>query len=368
MEKRSYKPDETGFLTQEDTKSYYLRIGYFYFFLAALSYAISMLIAQIINLCAPEPLLKNEIIVSLLNYAISFVGIYCIATPIAMFAIKPLPKVTPIKEKMKFGHLFSALCISFTFTQVGNSFSSVLISLAERIMGRTLVNPVSDTLSTGSFILNAIFAGILFPILEELLFRRLICNRLLPLGEAKAILISAAIFGFIHGNLFQFAYAFLFGLVLGYVYVKTGKIIYTIIFHCIMNLVHGVFAQLVISNTPLDVLEEILSDEALLSDMNKLMEKLAPYTKEFAIYMLYSYALMGLSIAGFVILTVITIKKKITFEQGILQTPRENRISNFLLTGGVAAAIAFIAFDFLNSITENGLIYEISQAIGKLIS
>ena len=367
MEKRTYKPDETGFLTQEDTKSYYSRIGYFYFFLAALSYAISMLIAQIINLCAPEPLLKNEIIVSLLNYAISFVGIYCIATPIAMFAIKPLPKVTPIKEKMKFGHLFSALCISFTFTQVGNSFSSVLISLAERITGRTLVNPVADTLSTGSFILNAIFAGILFPILEELLFRRLLCNRLLPLGEKKAIFISAAIFGFIHGNLFQFAYAFLFGLVLGYVYVKTGKIIYTIIFHCIMNLVHGVFAQLVISNTPLDVLNEIFADESL-TNMELFMEKLAPHTKELAIYILYSNILSGLSIAGFVILFVLTIKRTLTFEQGILQTPKEHRISNFFLTSGVAAAIAFIAFDFLNSITENGLIYEISQAIGKLIS
>ena len=367
MEKRSYKPDETGFLTQEDTKSYYSRIGFFYFFLGALAFTVSMLLAYIIKLCAPQ-IISNEIVRSIIEYLISFVAIYCIATPIATLAIKPLPRVTPIKEKMKLGHLFSALCICFTFTQVGSSFSSVLIELAEKITGTTLVNPVETLLSSGNLIISTIFAGILFPILEELLFRRLICNRLLPLGEAKAILISAAIFGFIHGNLFQFAYAFLFGLVLGYVYVKTGKIIYTIIFHCIMNLVHGVFAQLVISNTPLDVLEEILSDEALLSDMNKLMEKLAPYTKEFAIYMLYSYALMGLSIAGFVILTVITIKKKITFEQGILQTPRENRISNFLLTGGVAAAIAFIAFDFLNSITENGLIYEISQAIGKLIS
>ena len=368
MEKRTYKPDETGFLTQEDTKSYYSRIGYFYFFLGGLAFAVSMLIAQIIKLCAPEQLLSNGIAVSLIEYAISFVAIYCIATPIAAIAIKPLPKVTPIKEKMKLGHLFSALCVSFTFMQVGASLSSTLITLAEKITGTTLINPVEQSLSSGSLILNAIFVGIFFPILEELVFRRLLCNKLLPLGERKAIFISAVIFGFIHGNLFQFAYAFLLGLVFGYIYVKTGKIIYTIIFHCIINLFSGVLAQVVISNTPMDVLDEILSDETLLTNMELLMEKIAPYTKEFAIYMLYSYALMGLSIAGFVILTVITIKKKITFEQGILQTPKEHRISNFFLTSGVAAAIAFIAFEFLDSITENGLIYEISQAIGKLIS
>ena len=71
---------------------------------------------------------------------------------------------------------------------------------------------------------------------------------------------------------------------------------------------------------------------------------------EFALYMVYAYVMLGLSLAGFIILLVLTIKKKLTFEQGILQTPKEHRISNFFLTGGVAAAIGYIAVKFLYSI------------------
>ena len=44
------------------------------------------------------------------------------------------------------------------------------------------------------------------------------------------------------------------------------------------------------------------------------------------------------------------LRKKITLEQGILQTPKENRIANFFLTGGVAAAIGYIVISFFYSI------------------
>ena len=47
-QKIKYKPDESGFLTQEDTKSYYSRVGMFCFLLGAVSFAISILVSMII--------------------------------------------------------------------------------------------------------------------------------------------------------------------------------------------------------------------------------------------------------------------------------------------------------------------------------
>ena len=348
-----YKPDESGYLSQEDTKSYYSRIGFFCFFIGAISFGISLLAGYIVKIFFPW-LPQNELWLSIFNYALSFVAIYCIATPIAFIVIKPLPKVRPIKEKMKLTHLLGALCICFSCMQVGSSFSNTIITIFETITGKTLVNPVEENLSTGSLWLSAICVGILFPILEELLFRRLLCSRLLPLGEKQAVIISAAIFGLIHGNLYQFAYAFLIGLVFGYIYVKTGKLIYTMIFHCIINLYGGVFAQLVLSKIPLDKLEEILDElmtnPNIFNDMDALWALLSPYALGLALYMIYAYVMMGLAFAGFIVLLINAIKKKITFEQGILQTPKEHAISNFFLTGGVAAAVGFIAFDFFFSL------------------
>lgn len=344
-----YKPDESGYLTEESTKSYYSRIGLFCFFIGIISFLISKLASLVIAAFFPW-ILSNDLITSLFDYGLSFVAIYCIATPIAILAVQPLPKIRPIKEKMKFSHLLAALCVCFTFMQVGSSISSILLTLVQKITGKIPTNPVEESLSTGNLLINALLVGIAFPILEELLFRKVLCNKLLPLGEKKAVIISAAIFGFIHGNFYQFAYAFLLGLVFGYIYVKTGKLIYTIIFHCIINLYGGVFAQIVLSNLPIDKITEILLDENALSDINILIEQLSPYAMGLTLYMIYSYLMMGLSIAGFVVLLIITVRKKITFEQGILQTPHEHRFANFFLNGGVAAAIGFIAVRFLFSI------------------
>lgn len=348
-----YKPDESGYLSQDDTKSYYSRIGMFCFLLGAISFGISLLVSFIILNFFPW-ILENSMLLSIVDYVLSLIAIYCIATPIAFLAIKPLPKIRPIKEKMKLSHFLGALCICFTATQAGTYISSFLITGVEAITGKTLTNPIEASLSAGNILMHTILMGIAFPILEELLFRRLLCGRLLALGEKKAIIISAAIFGLIHGNLFQFAYAFFIGLVLGYVYVKTGKIIYTIIFHCIINLFSGIFAQIVLSNITVEELEalinEILSNPAIFNDPEALWALIAPNLVGLILYVIYSNILMILSTIGIIALLIVVLNKKLSFDQGILQTPKEHRIANFFLTGGVAAAIGYIVLRFLYSI------------------
>ena len=348
-----YKPDETGHLTEEGAKSYYSRIGLFCFLIGTISTLVTILASLIVSLFFPW-ILNIPLASSIFEYAMTFISIYCLATPVALLALSPLPTSRPIKEKMKLSHLIAALCVCFTFMQVGSSFSNIIITFIETLSGKTLINPVQESLSSGSLILSALFVGILFPILEEILFRRLLCHKLLPLGEKKAIIISAAIFGFIHGNLYQFAYAFLLGLVFGYIYVKTGKLIYTIIFHCIINLWGGVFVQYILTKMPLDKLEEILNtileNPNIVNNTDAFWELISPYALGIMLYMVYSYVLLGLSFAGFIILFVLTFKRKITFEQGILQTPKKHRFSNFFLNGGIAAAIGYIAISFLYSI------------------
>lgn len=104
---------------------------------------------------------------------------------------------------------------------------------------------VSQIIYSGGLFMEIVSAVIAAPILEELLFRGMIYARLRDLCGAKwAIVISAAFFGIFHGNLVQFVYAFIIGLMLAYVYEKLKTIWAPIVFHVGANLISVLITEL----------------------------------------------------------------------------------------------------------------------------
>lgn len=81
--------------------------------------------------------------------------------------------------------------------------------------------------------------GILAPLAEEVVFRGAILRTLLGIMSKKnhwvAIMISAAIFGIVHANLAQFVNALLMGLLLGWMYYRTGSLVPGILLHWVNN-------------------------------------------------------------------------------------------------------------------------------------
>ena len=87
--------------------------------------------------------------------------------------------------------------------------------------------------SSGWSILTTI---VMAPILEEILFRGVIQGSAMSrFGAMRAIFISSAVFGLIHIMPQQVIYAFVVGLVLGYVYWKTKSIMSVITIHAFNN-------------------------------------------------------------------------------------------------------------------------------------
>lgn len=84
------------------------------------------------------------------------------------------------------------------------------------------------------------------PIFEEMLFRGAIEGHLLRKWKNPrwAILVSALIFGLIHGNPAQILFAFLLGLVLGELYYRTGSLLPCIILHFINNTVSTILMNI----------------------------------------------------------------------------------------------------------------------------
>ena len=83
-----------------------------------------------------------------------------------------------------------------------------------------------------SFLLAAIFA----PIFEEWLCRGMVLRGLLTkMKPGWAIVVSALFFAIIHMNPWQALNAFIIGVIMGYVYYKTGSLILTMIIHFVNN-------------------------------------------------------------------------------------------------------------------------------------
>ena len=91
-----------------------------------------------------------------------------------------------------------------------------------------------------SFLVTAIFA----PIFEEWLCRGMILRGLLTkMKPAWAIVISALFFAVIHMNPWQALNAFAIGLIMGYIYYKTGSLWLTMLIHFVNNGTSVLMAQ-----------------------------------------------------------------------------------------------------------------------------
>ena len=81
-----------------------------------------------------------------------------------------------------------------------------------------------------------LYISFLAPLAEELLFRGLILRTLEPAGKQFAIVVSAALFALLHGNIIQLPFAFLTGLVMGYVAMEYS-LAWAIALHVVNNFV-----------------------------------------------------------------------------------------------------------------------------------
>ena len=137
-------------------------------------------------------------------------------------------------KPMKCGTFFGILCV-FLGGQLLSQVMLVGLELILNLFGLTIVEGVEAlSVDPDNFSLF-LYASLLAPISEEILFRGLIQRSLMPFGKRFAIFCSAFTFGLFHGNLIQTPYAFVVGLVLGYVAAEYS-IGWAMLLHMINNL------------------------------------------------------------------------------------------------------------------------------------
>ena len=108
--------------------------------------------------------------------------------------------------------------------------SALLAQFYDKVM------EVMNSMLNGPFWVSFLVVAIFPPIFEEWLCRGMVLRGLLTkMSPVKAILLSALFFAVIHANPWQALNAFLIGIMMGYVYYKTGSLLLTMVIHFVNN-------------------------------------------------------------------------------------------------------------------------------------
>ena len=223
-------------------KKFFSKIGFNYLIYALCTIAFPLIILNIIGIGSE---LGNNINVKLI---VSAVCNYILPFPVLFYLMKKLDSDRLETESLNIKTFLLYFCISFTLMIIGNIVGLALTALIGNLIQSDVTNPIQTLINSSDIMLNLIIISIIGPIFEELFFRKLLIDRTIKYGARISIILSATLFGLMHGNLNQFFYAFLLGGFFAYVYIKTGKIIYPILLHISLNLIGSVFSLFVIES------------------------------------------------------------------------------------------------------------------------
>lgn len=157
-----------------------------------------------------------------------------------------------IDRTIDFGRAKKGTAIPFLLFGIGFcSFSNVASTYSSGIFESFGIEySVPDSELPGGifgFLLTFIAVAIVPALVEEFACRGVVLGLLKKHGEAFAIVTSAIVFGIMHGNFEQIPFATLVGLILGYIYVKTGTIWIGVAVHFVNNAISVIFSYLEMS-------------------------------------------------------------------------------------------------------------------------
>ena len=201
-----------------------------------------------------------------------------------------------------------------------------IAALLQLLPGISAGNPILGYATDNALLPKVLFMVILAPVIEEYIFRKQLIDRMHIYGEKLAVVTSALMFGLFHGNLSQFFYAFALGLVFGYVYLKTGKLRYSIGLHILINLIGSVIGPF--------FLEKIAVVDTMETMDLATLEPVMPWLIAFGAYVL---VLIGLAITGLVLLCIN--KRRVSFAPAELELPKESRFKTVYVNVGMILLI-----------------------------
>ncbi|MFR7895429.1 CPBP family intramembrane metalloprotease [Turicibacter sanguinis] len=227
-----------------ETRKVFSRLGF------ALTFSIlSVNVVQLIVAGFMSAVDPNLLMTDWANFFLIAVSFYLIGFPLAYCMMKKIPTdVSQEKKRLTLRQLVEYGLISYAVMILLNFLTTFLLSFIELFKTESIVNPVQQVILTGSPWLSLLCIVVLSPIIEELLFRKILLDRVRIYGDKVAIIFTAIAFGFYHGNLSQLFYAVGLGIILAYIVLKTNQLKYSIGIHMFVNAMGSLILPMLIGD------------------------------------------------------------------------------------------------------------------------
>lgn len=238
---------------------------------------------------------------------------YMIAFPVTLLLATQQQPVEEKPEKKKMGVGKFIICL---FICAGICGVGAIIGFLVNLLAVTLANTQASVSGADTLVQmmvgsspfwRILTVGILAPIIEEILFRKLLVDRVVKYGEWMAIFSSGLMFGLFHGNFSQFFFATGLGMFFAFIYIRTGKIWYTILMHMAVNLTTSVITVGIIQWMDLEQLMQMTTMDPGSKQAQVMALEMLP---KLLVFYGWVFVLLCFAITGIVLIIVAFAKKK----------------------------------------------------------
>ena len=239
---------------------------------------------------------------------VTMLPLYALGFPIAFVLMrnKNVPAIE--KHSMRPGQIAIAFLMAYGILVIGNLIGLGLTTGIGLLKGSPVQNVLLNIITGSSLWVTAVFTVLCAPVFEELLFRKLICDKVIKYGEGCAVILSGLLFGLFHMNFNQFFYAFFLGCFFAFIYVKTGNLKYTILLHMMINFLGSVLGGIILS-----------------------LDQTKPVS--IAVSTVYSLCVFAMAIAGIILLIVN--RHALTLKPGEIIIEKGQRFKTMILNAGM---------------------------------
>lgn len=173
----------------------------------------------------------------------SIVGIFIVSLIYCKVAKVNISETIPM-NKTKASVVLPLLLFGFAGTFIANYISAILNLALTPFKLTTDLDSAYGSMNWIEFLLFAISVSIIPALVEEFAFRGIVMGKLRKYGDSFAIFLSAILFGMMHGNIAQIPFAFMVGLILGFIAVKANSLLPAIIVHFFNNFISVLFTTI----------------------------------------------------------------------------------------------------------------------------
>ena len=323
---KKYAPEKPFIGDLKEAKKHFSKLGVGTFAILGIGTAAQLLLIHVVNSVWPQVMEHSWGM-----WLLTFAPIYLIAVPIGLLLLRKVPAKPLEKHDLKPSRYMVTAIICIFMMYAGNILGTIITALLQLLPGVSAGNPILNYATDNALLPKVLFMVILAPVIEEYIFRKQLIDRMHIYGEKLAVITSALMFGLFHGNLSQFFYAFALGLVFGYVYLKTGKLRYSIGLHMLINLIGSVIGPFFLEKIAVVDTMETLDFAAL--------EPVMPWLIAFGAYVL---VLIGLAITGLVLLCIN--KRRVSFTLAEMELPKGSRFKTaYVNVGMILLALGCLA-------------------------